>query len=142
MLVDLESTNGTFVDGQPVKEHALQRSGVITMGECNIDYVGDADIQGWILDVYHSDKGDAELSDPDFATQQLETWHRDRASNDSQKADACIIKGNINSKGERIYHVPGTSKYDATVIDESKGERWFRSEEEAIAAGWRAPLVK
>lgn len=142
MLVDLESTNGTFVDGQPVKEHALQRSGVITMGECSIDYVGDADIQGWILDVYHSDKGDAELSDPNFATQQLETWHRDRASNDSKDADARIIKGNINNKGDRIYHVPGTSKYDATVIDESKGERWFRSEEEAIAAGWRAPLIK
>ncbi len=141
MLVDLESTNGTFVDGQPVKEHALQKSGVITMGECNIDYVGDADIQGWILDVYHSDKGDEALSDPNFATQQLETWHRDRASNDSKDAEARIIKGNINSKGEKIYHVPGTSKYDATMIDESKGERWFRSEEEAIAAGWRAPLV-
>jgi endonuclease YncB( thermonuclease family) len=51
----------------------------------------------------------------------------------------CLIKGNVNSKGERIYHLPGTSHYDQTVIDESRGERWFCSEEEARAAGWRAP---
>ncbi|HEX7237990.1 MAG TPA: thermonuclease family protein [Gammaproteobacteria bacterium] len=53
--------------------------------------------------------------------------------------DGCYIKGNINSQGERIYHVPGSSSYDDTVIDESKGERWFRTESEARAAGWRPP---
>ncbi len=53
---------------------------------------------------------------------------------------SCDIKGNINDKGERIYHVKGKSpSYDATKIDESKGERWFCSEAEAQAAGWRAP---
>jgi endonuclease YncB( thermonuclease family) len=50
---------------------------------------------------------------------------------------ACLIKGNISSKGERIYHVPGGRWYEATKIDESKGERWFCSEAEAVAAGWR-----
>jgi endonuclease YncB( thermonuclease family) len=49
----------------------------------------------------------------------------------------CIIKGNISSKGERIYHVPGGEYYDATQIDTSKGERWFCTEAEAVAAGWR-----
>ena len=49
----------------------------------------------------------------------------------------CRIKGNIGSKGERIYHVPGGRYYDATQIDPSKGERWFCSEAEAQAAGWR-----
>jgi endonuclease YncB( thermonuclease family) len=49
------------------------------------------------------------------------------------------IKGNINREGERIYHVPGSRSYDETVIDESKGERWFCTEEEARRAGWRAP---
>lgn len=29
--------------------------------------------------------------------------------------------------------------YDQTKIDESKGERWFCTEAEARAAGWRAP---
>ena len=59
-------------------------------------------------------------------------------SNDNQPAAGqCLIKGNISSKGERIYHVPGGSYYDRTKIDEAKGERWFCSEAEAIAAGWR-----
>jgi endonuclease YncB( thermonuclease family) len=49
----------------------------------------------------------------------------------------CRIKGNINRKGERIYHLPGSHGYDDTRIDTAKGERWFCSEEEARAAGWR-----
>lgn len=52
--------------------------------------------------------------------------------------DACVIKGNVSfDSGERIYHVPGQEYYDATVINEDFGERWFCSEEEAVAAGWR-----
>lgn len=50
----------------------------------------------------------------------------------------CIIKGNIGNSG-KIYHVPESPSYANTKIDESKGERWFCSEEEARAAGWRAP---
>ena len=36
-----------------------------------------------------------------------------------------------------IYHVPGGAYYDRTKISAAKGERWFCSEEEALAAGWR-----
>jgi len=50
----------------------------------------------------------------------------------------CDIKGNINSKGERIYHEPGDSSYPETVISASKGERYFCSVADAVAAGWRA----
>ena len=50
----------------------------------------------------------------------------------------CAIKGNISSKGERIYHVPGGYYYGKTVVTTSKGERWFCSEAQARAAGWRA----
>jgi hypothetical protein len=49
-----------------------------------------------------------------------------------------VIKGNINGEGERIYHVPGDDSYDETVVTASEGERWFCSEADAIAAGWRA----
>lgn len=53
----------------------------------------------------------------------------------------CVIKGNIStSTKEKIYHVPGCNSYKQTVITESKGERWFCSEEEAVAAGWRKAL--
>jgi hypothetical protein len=51
----------------------------------------------------------------------------------------CPIKGNINAKGEKIYHAPWSKHYAKTQIDPSKGERWFCSEAEAKAAGWRAP---
>lgn len=51
--------------------------------------------------------------------------------------DACNIKGNVNTRGERIYHMPGDKYYDETSISASHGERWFCSEEEARAAGWR-----
>ena len=54
----------------------------------------------------------------------------------SRSAGACLIKGNISASG-RIYHVPGGMYYDRTRIDESRGERWFCSEAEARAAGWR-----
>ena len=48
----------------------------------------------------------------------------------------CLIKGNINSTGEHICHVPGQPYYNNTGINESKGERWFCTEQEAVVAGW------
>ncbi len=53
---------------------------------------------------------------------------------------ACTIKGNINSEGEKIYHVIGCQSYNKTIINEDAGERWFCSEAEALAAGWRKAL--
>jgi len=53
--------------------------------------------------------------------------------------NGCPIKGNINSRQERIYHTPWSKDYAQTKIDPRKGERWFCSEGEAIAAGWRPP---
>ncbi|WP_246715929.1 thermonuclease family protein [Rhizobium leguminosarum] len=54
-------------------------------------------------------------------------------------AGGCPIKGNINSKQEKIYHAPWSKDYTKTKVDTHKGERWFCSEGEAIAAGWRPP---
>lgn len=48
----------------------------------------------------------------------------------------CAIKGNVTRIG-RIYHLPTSPWYDRIVMDTSKGRRWFCSEGEAIAAGWR-----
>jgi hypothetical protein len=50
----------------------------------------------------------------------------------------CPIKGNISKNtGERIYHMPGQDYYAQTRIDWISGERWFCSEANARAAGWR-----
>ena len=59
----------------------------------------------------------------------------------AQPERQCLIKGNINSKGVRIYHPPGCKYYGSTVIDPKRGERWFCSEQEAVAAGWRRTKV-
>ncbi|MEO1689623.1 MAG: thermonuclease family protein [Pseudomonadota bacterium] len=50
--------------------------------------------------------------------------------------EGCAIKGNISRNG-RIYHLPGQSWYARTRINAARGERWFCSEDEAQAAGWR-----
>jgi len=60
-------------------------------------------------------------------------------SSESPRPDSCLIKGNVNREGVRIYHVPGSPSYEQTRIDTARGERWFCSEEEARNAGWRAP---
>lgn len=65
--------------------------------------------------------------------------HR-RAQVSSRNAPApagCAIKGNIGRTGTRIYHLPGQTFYARTVIRVTAGERWFCSEAEARAAGWR-----
>ena len=69
-------------------------------------------------------------------------WRRAQSAGTSRtpapsRSPDCAIKGNISSSGERIYHVPGQALYDRTGISEAKGERWFCSEAEARAAGWR-----
>ena len=47
----------------------------------------------------------------------------------------CVINGNVNWKGERIYHIPGQRDY-ARIYMADPSKRWFCSEE-AEAAGWR-----
>jgi hypothetical protein len=55
---------------------------------------------------------------------------------------SCRIKGNISiATGQRIYHIPGQAYYSATGISLAHGERWFCSEVEAQAAGWRKSKV-
>jgi len=51
-----------------------------------------------------------------------------------------VIKGNVATDGERIYHVPGGEFYAATVISATRGERMFCTEADARAAGWRRSL--
>ena len=48
----------------------------------------------------------------------------------------CAIKGNVSKQGW-IYHVPWSAWYDKVKVDEARGERWFCSEADAVAAGWR-----
>ena len=48
----------------------------------------------------------------------------------------CTIKGNVNRRGERIYHLPNSHNY-CSINMAKPGKRWFCTEDEAKAAGWR-----
>ena len=64
-------------------------------------------------------------------------WNRAQSS-EQRAPEGCPIKGNISKNG-RIYHAPWSPWYSRTKVNTRKGERWFCSEAEAVAAGWRAP---
>lgn len=59
-----------------------------------------------------------------------------KQNEESESENECLIKGNISSNG-KLYHLPGCSSYQATVVDQKKGELWFCSEADAEAAGWK-----
>ena len=57
---------------------------------------------------------------------------------DYSNTDNPVIKGNVDRQTEeRIYHVPGGFFYSTTAVSISDGDRWFCTEEEAVAAGWK-----
>lgn len=49
----------------------------------------------------------------------------------------CQIKGNIDRLGKRWYHLPGFRHYEATEVNFVHGDRWFCTEEDAQAAGFK-----
>lgn len=69
----------------------------------------------------------------------LENYVQEEGFNESSKeksekplSTGCDIKGNINSKGEKIYHTPDGAYYDMTIAEEL-----FCSQSEAEEAGFR-----
>jgi hypothetical protein len=66
-----------------------------------------------------------------------EQYRKTRAKGRVPPDRNCVIKGNISSSGEQIFHVAGQRFYEQTGINTNKGERWFCSSDEAVKAGWR-----
>jgi hypothetical protein len=72
---------------------------------------------------------------------RAEQWTVAESRHGGDAPAGCVIKGNI-ARGDRVYHMPWSPWYAKTRIDTSRGERWFCSEAEAIAAGWRPAVVR
>ncbi len=51
--------------------------------------------------------------------------------------EGCPIKGQVSGRA-RVYVLPWSPAYDNVKVRAAKGERWFCSEEEARAAGWKS----
>jgi micrococcal nuclease len=75
----------------------------------------------WSIEDYVQDEGFDE-----------EPETNDSPTEEKSSSDGCQIKGNINSKGEKIYHVPEGSYYEMT-----KAEEMFCTKNEAEEAGFR-----
>lgn len=91
----------------------------------------------WSIENYATDKGFADNDSVHAAQTKKQTTAKTKSVEKNQEttAPACknpTIKGNISSKGSRIYHVPGGSSYEST-----KAEEMFCTEAEAEEAGFR-----
>lgn len=65
-------------------------------------------------------------------------WRRQAQAAPRAEPD-CAVKGNVNSKGQRIYHERGSPAYAQVRIRPAQGDRCFANAEQARAAGFRAP---
>jgi len=54
--------------------------------------------------------------------------------------DGCPIKGHVTG-GARSYVMPWAADYDRVRVNIQRGGRWFCSEEDAVAAGWKIKLA-
>jgi micrococcal nuclease len=125
-----------YVDEQMVNKMLLEKglARVAYVFEPNTKYIDDfyeiqkqaqqQEIGIWGIENYATEK---EFED-DVAVVQENT------NEESVKiTKGCTIKGNINSKGEKIFHTKESPSYKVT-----KPEEIFCTEEEAIEAGYRA----
>ena len=104
---------------------------------------------GWTLAfVKHSDRYAADEAEAQrtkvgiWAGSFIKPWDwRLGEAEAAQKTRTCVIKGNINENGQRIYHLPFQHFYRRVKIDETRGERWFCTEQDAREAGWLSWLA-
>ncbi|WP_298847042.1 thermonuclease family protein [uncultured Ruegeria sp.] len=89
-------------------------------------------------DVYVRAEKGAKVRNRGLHQTQVQVPWVHRAEGKTKSSEGCRIKGNVSSKGEKAFHVPGQTYYAKTRISAAKGERWFCSTAEARAAGWRA----
>jgi micrococcal nuclease len=123
-----------YIDDKMVNEMLLEKglARLAYVFEPNTKYVDDfstiqkqAQQQGigiWSIENYATDQG--------FAENEIQV---NRTDETVKATEGCTIKGNINYKGEKIYHTEESSSYKVT-----KPEEMFCSEAEAISAGYRA----
>lgn len=57
-------------------------------------------------------------------------------SQSARLVEPCLIKGVVLSRDRRYYFAPGHPDYERRKVRETRGGRWFCTEEDALAAGW------
>ncbi len=64
-------------------------------------------------------------------------WRRSQRTADANSGE-CAVKGNVNARGDKIYHRQGDRDYARVKIRAEQGDRCFDNEGDARAAGFRA----
>lgn len=143
---------GDMVAGSDIRCEGSQADGygrtIATCYKAGIDLNRQMVLEGWAWaflkysQVYAEEQKAAQSAGIGIWQAKTQTpwdYRAERWNTASQQApDGCPIKGNISRNGQ-IYHAPWSPWYKRTKINLKKGERWFCSEADAVAAGWRAP---
>lgn len=143
------STVGTLYDGKRARcrEVDVDRYGRV-VARCSIDGrdVGQQLVSRGLAFAYRKysmaydlDEKGAAVNDRGLHASRVQDpaqYRATRAKGRIPPDRTCAIKGNITKSGQ-IYHMPGQRDYERTGINLNKGERWFCSEQDARASGWR-----
>ena len=113
-----------YIDGKSVQKTLL------TEGLGRVAYIFPPNTR--YLDEY--EKAQETAKEAKLGIWEVENYATDRGFNQAVLEDNndCLIKGNINREGDKIYHVPNSQHYIQT-----NPEEWFCSEKEAQQAGFR-----
>jgi endonuclease YncB( thermonuclease family) len=138
------------IEGKPVRCEPLgaDRYGR-TLGVC---FLGREDVNAWMVREGHAwafarysrryvaEERQAQVRGLGIwqgrATPAWEYRARRWAGAEPQAPQGCAIKGNVTARG-KIYHMPWSPWYARINMNAGNGRRWFCTEAEALAAGWR-----
>jgi endonuclease YncB( thermonuclease family) len=113
--------NGQDVSGSLVREGHVFSAGGLFAGYASLEKEARAQKAGlW--------RGEAERPSD----------YRAKLWNEAKRAapDGCPIKGQVAS-GTKVYVLPWSPDYSKVRVRTTRGERWFCSEQDAQAAGWK-----
>ncbi len=109
VVMDLESQNGTFVNGRRIRESMVKAGDVVTIGACDMMFEGTGAGAKTVMQGVQSTRGTAATSSLDLSDQSLAKATPERA--DSTRtvvapAALILIKGSLADKIHPITHDP------------------------------------
>ncbi len=134
---EIDGRNG---DGRAIGTCAVAHDGKATDIGAELVRNGHVFASSGMFASYASDEAaarEAKLGLWQGETVRPQEW-RDRAWAEAKRTapDGCPIKGLVRAS-ERVYAMPWSPEYASAKVREVRGERWFCSEDDARAAGFR-----
>jgi endonuclease YncB( thermonuclease family) len=146
-----ESALGRLVNGRRVScslsgsDDAGRALGRCTVGARDVGgelvRLGHVFAEGGLLPRYSSEEREARAAKAGLwngdaerpADWRAKVWEEAKG----RSPDGCPIKGQVTGSA-RFYVLPWSADYERARVQKTRGERWFCSEQEAVAAGFKA----